>query len=114
MRKPIYPPGGIVQAGLALVSEIDVVIRCDVQIVAALERFGIARRHQRLHSSCLYVEFHDAVHVVGDKHASFGVDLQPVGPAIVFDHKRPFAVRRDPEDPAKRDINDIEIALCVE
>ena len=42
-RQPIDPPGRIVQAGLSLVGKIDVAIRCDVQIVASLEGFRVAR-----------------------------------------------------------------------
>ncbi len=41
-RKPVDPPGRIVQAGLSLVGKIDLAIRRDVQIVAPLEGFGIA------------------------------------------------------------------------
>ena len=46
-RKPIDPPGWIMQPGLALVGEIDVAVRGDVEIVASFEGFGIARGQDR-------------------------------------------------------------------
>src|ERR1700752_4539798 len=41
--QPIDAAGRIVQAGLALVGEIDVTIPCNIQVVAALEGLRIAR-----------------------------------------------------------------------
>src|SRR6478752_5749909 len=46
-------PGRIVQPRLSLIGKIDLAARGDVQIVAALEGFGIPRRQYRLHLSRL-------------------------------------------------------------
>src|SRR6266487_1273597 len=101
-------PSFINGKALSLVGKIDLAIRRDVQIVAPLEGFGIARRQHRLHPSRLCIELHNAVHVVGDKDASIGADLQTVGPAVIFCHQRPFAVRRDPKNATERNIDDVE------
>ena len=114
MAEPIDPPGRIVQSGLALVGEIDVAVAGDMQIVASAEGFGIARRQHLPHPPRPRIEFHDAVHVVGNQDAAVAADLQAVGPAVIFDHQRPCAVRRDPEDAPERNIDDVEIAFGVE
>ena len=67
-----------------------------------------------MHPPCPRVELHDAVPVVGDQDAPVAADLQPVGPAVIFDDQRPFPVRRDPEDAAEGDIDDVEIAVGIE
>ena len=85
-----------------------------MQIVAAAERFRIARGQHRLHPPRLGVELHDAVHVVGDQDAAVAADLQAVRPAVIFDHQRPCPVRRDPEDAAEGNVDDVEIAVGVE
>ncbi len=85
-----------------------------MQIVAAFEGFGVARRQYRLHPPLRHVELHDAVHVVGDKDPSVRANLETVGPAVIFRRQRPFAVRCNPEDAPERDIHDVEIAVGVE
>ena len=88
--QPIDPPGRIVQAGLALVGEIDVAIGGDMQIVAAPERIrNCATRQHRLHPPCPRVEFHDAVPVVGDQDAPVAAIFSPLGQpsySITSDH----------------------------
>ena len=98
------------QASLPLVGEIDVAAGSNMQIVASPERFGIARGQHRQHLPCPRVELHDPVHVVGDEDAALGVDLQPVGPAVILHHQRPLLVRRYFEDAAEGNIDDVKIA----
>ncbi len=102
------------QPGLPLIGKIDLAIGGDVQVVAALEGFGIPRRQYRLHLPRLRIELHNVVHIVGDKDSPIGADLQAVGPAVIFYHQRPFAVGRNPKDAPEWNIDDVEIALSVE
>jgi len=50
------------------------------------------------------------VHVVGNEDAAASVDLQSIGPALVFNDERPFSVGGDAEDAAERDVDNVEIA----
>src|SRR5215475_8200460 len=85
-----------------------------MQIVAPAERFGIARGQHALHAPGSSVTLHDAMPVVGDEYTSLRADLQTIRPALIFDHERPRAIRRNPEDSPEGNVDDIKIALGVE
>ena len=86
--EPVDPPGRIVQPGLALVGEIDVAVGSEMQIVAALEGLRVARGQDRQHPPRFGIELHDAVPVIGNQDAPVGIDLESVGPAVIFDDQR--------------------------
>lgn len=106
-------PVGIVQAGLALIGEVQTALRVEHQIVDALEGFAVSVAERGLHAAGR-IEALDAVAVVGDPYAAVGMHCQPVGPAIGFEHAVPLQVRRDAKQPAMRDIGHIQIALRIE
>ena len=84
-------------------------------IFAAIEQERpLFQTNIRLNVSGACVELHDTVHVIGHKDAAVGADLQAVGPAVIFDHQRPRAIRRDAKNAPERNVDDIKIAIGVE
>ena len=77
--QPIDTPGRIVQAGLALIGEIDVAIFGEMQVVAALEQLRVARGQHWQHLACAGIELHDSATVVGDENAPFASIFSPLG-----------------------------------
>jgi hypothetical protein len=60
------------------------------------------------------IEQHDAELVVGDENAPVFMYAQPVRFAVVFRDDIEFALRRDAENAAVRNVDDIEIAGAIE
>src|SRR5258707_6329850 len=52
--------------------------------------------------------------IVGDEDAALSADLQAIRPAFIFDRERPLSVRRDLEDAAEGNIDDVQITVSVE
>src|SRR5665213_3159035 len=84
------------------------------QIVQPLEGLAVARGENRLDFARRRIEQQKAELVVGDVDASVAMDLQAVGPAVILDDELAFELRRQAEDAAERDVDEIEIAVAVE
>ena len=106
--------GRVVQAGLALIGEIEIAVGSKEQVVHALEAFRAARLKQGRDLAGAGIEQEDAALVIGDEDAAVPVDLEPVRPAVIFGHQRPFACGADAEDAAERNVGDVEIAGTIE
>ncbi len=72
------------QAGQSLVSEVQVAIRSEEQIVDAFEARPLCIEQKRRDFPVDRIEQHDAVLVVGDEGAAVAMELQAVGPAVVL------------------------------
>jgi len=102
-RKPVEPvPSDRERPVWPWSVEIDIAVQCEMQIVCSPGTIrncapsSTGRILARLH-----IELHDAVHVIGDQHASVSADLETVGPAVIFRDERPCTVGRDPERSAR-------------
>jgi hypothetical protein len=60
------------------------------------------------------IEQHQSELVVRDKDPAVLVDLEAVRPSIVLDDQLDLASGREPEDPAERNVREVEIAFAVE
>ena len=106
--------GRIVQAGLALVGEVEIAIGGEEEIVDALEALGAAMVDHRRHLAARGIEQDDAALVVGDEDTTVLVDFQPVRPAVVFSDEGPLARRADAEHAAERNVGHVKIAGTIE
>ena len=80
---------GIVQPGLALIGEVEIAVRREVEIVDALEALRADGLDERRHLPARHVERHDPALVVRDERTAVCVKLEPIWPAVVLAHQRP-------------------------
>ena len=104
----------VVHAGLALVGEIAVAVAREHEIVEALEALAVAGREDRFDRAARRVQHQEPALVVADEDAPVAVDLQPVGPAVVLGDQVALACGRQPEHPAERNVDEIQVAGAVE
>ena len=119
IERPIRPQPedasrGIDNAGLALIREIEVAVRGEVEIVEALEALAEGGFEDGLELAGLGIEDQEPLLVIGDERAAILVELQAVRPAVVLDDELPLLLRRNPEDAAKGDVHAPQVALPVE
>ena len=113
-RIAVHASARVGQIALALVSEIQVAVGCEREVVDAFEVLAMVARDDRRDFAAGGVEQHDAEFVIGHEDAAVLVDAQAIGFAGIFSDDVKFALRRDAKDAAVRNVNDIEIARAVE
>src|SRR5688572_18823839 len=102
------------QTSLPLISEEDVAVGREHQIVDALEALRQDRFQKWCDGAGIWVEKHQSALVVGNEYTSVPVDLQSVWPAVIFGDLIPFTIRRDAEDATERYVSDVEASFPIE
>src|SRR5215470_1996205 len=106
--------GWVVVPTFALISDIEIAVQAEVQIVKPLEASVVASIPDQSSPPGLWIKGQDAVSVVGNKNAAIPVNLEAVGDPVVFGKHRPSAIRRDPEHAAMREVDAIQVACAIE
>lgn len=110
----VNAPARILKAGLPLVRKVDVAIGGKHEIVGALQPLAADVGKQRFDLAALRVEHHESQTVVGDEDTAVPVNLQAVGPAVIFGEQLPVAFRRNAQDTPIWDVYNEQIALAIE
>src|SRR3954449_2852417 len=101
-------------AALALVGEVEVAVRGEVEVVQALEGLRVQAAQHDLVLAGLRIEADQAELVVADEDAAILVELHPVGPAVELRDEIPAALRIDAEDAAEGNVDDPEVSFAIE
>src|SRR5215468_5374544 len=106
--------GWVIVAAFALISDIEIAVGAEVQIVKPLEASVVASIPYQSPPSSLWIKGQNSVSMVGDKNAAISVNLEAVGDPVVFGKHRPSAIGRDPEHAAMCKVDAIQIACAIE
>src|SRR5437016_14230595 len=101
------------EVALPLVGKVQIAVHREGQIVHALERLLVIARYHCRDAAAFRVERQDAEPVVGDEEPAVLVDGDAVRLAVVLGCHVELPAGRDPENAAKCQIDDVEIAFAV-
>ncbi|MNP10272.1 hypothetical protein D3C76_1024150 [compost metagenome] len=110
----VHPASGILLAGLTLIGEVELAVSIKEQVVYTLESFATAVGKKRRDRAGFRVENQYSLLVVGDENPAIAVDLESVGPAVIFGDKGPFALWVYSKNTPVGDVRYVEISLYVE
>src|SRR5262245_14652683 len=102
--KAVDASGWILQAGLALVGEVEIAIAREGEVVGARETFATRVLDHGRHRARLWIELHHPAAMIGNENAAVLVDGEPVGPSIIFGDDAPDAIGRHPQNAAVGDV----------
>ena len=102
------------QAALALVGEVEIAVRGEVQVVQTMEVLEAGPGEIGLDLAADRIDDHDAMPMIGHEQAAVPVDLQAVRLAVILGDDRELAGRIDPQDAAVGDVDAVEVAVAIE